>query len=522
MRSKRLWATSGYQREPWIRGQKDIANNQQQKPPNALQGLRFGIRCCPPSPAYHTREPAKWPQQRFLEKVPGALTLSITHQPIANHRPVVPRTFFSGDRHVIFEEDSTCCLVRLGSCKLRLLLFWLIILGGCTDRQLTAPTPQMDAQEQFWIRVLLFENITACTLTSPSSFSVFSEKTQTAKTNFEKPHTPISIDISAGTIVIDGHPVAGQQVIVAPDKPHIFTINGRDYRGKLKLIINIDGSSFDAINLVPLEPYLAGVVGAEMPDYWEPEALQAQAIASRTYCLYIKRHFGGNRNWDLKKTQAHQVYLGLKAESGQIWDAVNKTQGRVLVCTHPDGTEDIFPTYYSSACGGHTESSKHVFGDSFTPLVGVDCPYCKDVAKRGFFFWPIAQFDKTTVTTSLLQRYPKLKMLGEVTNIVPARQSDYGRFSRLTSVKLVGSSGTSDFLAAEDLRLTIDPTGLKLKSTICRIISMGDKWLFLSGRGYGHGVGMCQCGAQAMARQGKRAAQILSYYYPGSKFAKIY
>ena len=193
-----------------------------------------------------------------------------------------------------------------------------------------------------------------------------------------------------------------------------------------------------------------------------------------------------------------------------------------MVCTHPDGTEDIFPTYYSSACGGHTESSKHVFGDSFTPLVGVDCPYCKDVAKRGFFFWPIAQFDKTTVTTSLLQRYPKLKMLGEVTNIVPARQSDYGRFSRLTSVKLVGSSGTSDFLAAEDLRLTIDPTGLKLKSTICRIISMGDKWLFLSGRGYGHGVGMCQCGAQAMARQGKRAAQILSYYYPGSKFAKIY
>jgi stage II sporulation protein D len=103
-----------------------------------------------------------------------------------------------------------------------------------------------------------------------------------------------------------------------------------------------------------------------------------------------------------------------------------------------------------------------------------------------------------------------------------ARESNYGKFSRLTLVKLVGPTGRSDFLRAEDLRLTIDPSGRKLRSTICRVTNTGDKWTFLSGRGYGHGVGMCQCGAQAMAREGKPAEQILLYYYPYSKIVNVY
>jgi stage II sporulation protein D len=133
----------------------------------------------------------------------------------------------------------------------------------------------------------------------------------------------------------------------------------------------------------------------------------------------------------------------------------------------------------------------------------------------------MAQFDKAIVGTKLVQKYSRLKQLGEITNIIPTRQSNYGQFSRLTLVKLLGSTSKSDSLRAEDLRLTIDPTGNKIKSTICQIINMGDKWAFLSGRGYGHGVGMCQCGAQAMARGGKTARDILSYYYPGSRILTI-
>jgi len=101
----------------------------------------------------------------------------------------------------------------------------------------------------------------------------------------------------------------------------------------LKLILNPEGKYYDAINIVPLETYLVGVIGAEMPNYWEPEALNAQAIAARTYCFYIKKRFGVNRGWDVSKTQSNQVYLGISAESDEIWDAVNKTQGRIIAKT---------------------------------------------------------------------------------------------------------------------------------------------------------------------------------------------
>ncbi len=379
----------------------------------------------------------------------------------------------------------------------------------------------MDIEPEFWVRVLLLDNTKACALMTSSSFTVLDPQTQTTEAHFGQLDVPTNVEIAAGRIVIAGQTFTGSEVIILPDTPHIFNLNGDDYRGKLKLIINPDGSSFDAVNLVPLEPYLASVVGAEMPNYWEPAALAAQAIAARTYCLYIKKHFGSKRSWDVRKTQANQVYLGVASESTQTWSAINRTYGQVLICKHPGGTEEIFPAYYSSTCGGHTENSKHVFGDSFEPLVGVPCPYCKEVAKPSFFFWPMAQFDKTAVTTKLFQRYSSLKRLGEITNIIPVKQSNYGKFSRLTLVKLLGSTGKSDSLRAEDLRLTIDPTGNKLRSTICKIINMGDKWAFLSGRGYGHGVGMCQCGAQAMARGGKTARRILSYYYPGSKILTI-
>jgi stage II sporulation protein D len=397
----------------------------------------------------------------------------------------------------------------------------LTVLLGCAERQLVRPTPQMDVDQQFWVRVLLFENIKVCTLKSPCRLTILDDRSQTTLARLNQPNLPINAATSDGTITIAGQAYKAESVVIMPGPPHIFNINGSVYRGKLQLIINRDGNSLTAINIVPLEPYLAGVVGAEMPSYWEPAALEAQAIAARTYCLYIKRRFGTKRKWDLQQTAANQLYLGVSAESAQVWKAVERTYGQVLICGQSDGTEDIFPAYYSSTCGGHTENSQNVFGDSFEPLSGVPCPYCRDVAKPTLFFWPMQKFDKTYVSKALLRRYPKLKRLREIKNITAARQTDYGSFSRLTMVKLTGSNGKSNLLRAEDFRLAIDPTGRKFKSTICQIANLGGKWAFLSGRGWGHGVGMCQCGAQAMARRGRTASQILSHYYPGSRIWTI-
>jgi stage II sporulation protein D len=388
----------------------------------------------------------------------------------------------------------------------------------------------MGAEPAFWVRVLLLDDVKQCTINGDYPFEVVDPQTQTRKARFDGADLPARVEVSAGKITIASRTLESNQALICPDEPYIFGLNGEQYRGKLKLIVNPDGSSFDAINIVPLEPYLAGVVGAEMYDYWEPEALKAQAIAARTYCLYIKRRFGQKRHWDLSATQANQVYAGVKNESAQVWDAVNITHGQVLVCTQSGGTQEIFPAYYSSICGGHTENSEHVFGDSFEPLRGVDCPYCKDVARLDLFFWPMAQFDQSDVTARLVQRYPELKSLGEIIDIKPAEQSDYGTYARLTLVKLFGSTGKSHLLRAENLRLAIDPTGRKLKSTICLIVKWDGgfpqggvpKWAFLAGRGWGHGVGMCQHGAEGLARQGKTARAILQHYYPGSKITRFY
>ncbi|MHC4507691.1 MAG: SpoIID/LytB domain-containing protein [Planctomycetota bacterium] len=402
----------------------------------------------------------------------------------------------------------------------------LLILGGCKSRQLTTPTAQMEIDARLWVRVLLLEDVAACTLKTDAAFSVLDGRTnlqtQITRARFEQASVPTSIRLTNGAIMIGDQIFADDHIVILPDDPHIFNLDGSDYRGKLKLILNADGGSFDVVNLVPPEPYLAGVVGAEMPDYWETEALKAQAVAARTYCFYIKRRFGVNRDWDLRQTAAHQVYRGMSAESARIWEAVNQTRGQVLACKQTDGTKEILPAYYSSTCGGHTENSKKVFGGSFETLIGVSCPYCQDVAKPKFFFWPMVQFDKAEVRARLLESYASLKPLGDITDILAAGQSDYGDFARLTNIKLVGSTGKSDFLRAEDFRLTLDPTGRKFRSTVCQIVDLGKKWAFLSGRGWGHGVGMCQCGAEGMARQGRKAEQILSYYYPASRIINIY
>ena len=401
-----------------------------------------------------------------------------------------------------------------------LILLFVCHLAGCEKRELIEPTPDMDVGERYQVRVLLFDNIRECRLESESGFSIIDTASEVGA-NFAKPSGTIMARIQAGKIIVGEH-VFGTTVEIRPNSPFVLNINGVLYRGTLTLTSNGDGASFDAINVVPLEAYLAGVVGAEMPSYWEPEALKAQAIASRTYCLNIKNRYGAGRNWDVRKTQAHQVYKGVAAETRTIWDAVNKTNGKVMMCNNYRGIESIFPAYYSSTCGGYTEYSKNVFGDSYESLVPVECPYCKNVAKMSHYFWPMVEFDTKAVSNQLISHYPKLASLQKIVNVEPSKLSKYGKVARIVSVKLIGKNGKSESLRGEDFRLTVDPTGNKIKSMACQMSKNKGKFVFYGGRGFGHGVGMCQCGAQGMARKGKTCEEILAYYYPGSHIVRIF
>jgi len=398
----------------------------------------------------------------------------------------------------------------------------LFVLWIGTGTQ-TAETVTTNAQSsvQFDIKVLLIENATKISFKSGDDYRIINCKT-TEVTGAIGGDNFINISIDNNSIKGGFRNYNARHVILQPVQEKPFAINdNQTYRGCLELIINPDNKTMMVINKVSLEDYLKGVVASEMPSYWESEALKAQAIAARTYVLYIQSRFGKNRKWDVKATQANQMYKGMRSETMRTNDAVDATAGMIMSCWQQDW--QVFPAYYSSVCGGHTESTENVFGDSFETLRGVDCPWCRMNTKPSLFYWPDAVYDKKTISDNILAKYPALKELGTIDRIETAKQSIYsGGLARTTSVKLTGSTGKTGFLRGEDLRLTVDSTGTKIQSTCCTIISLKNDVLFISGKGFGHGVGLCQYGAREMARQGNTAKQILDFYYPGNRIKLLY
>lgn len=375
---------------------------------------------------------------------------------------------------------------------------------------------------EYGIRVLLDDNAKKITFAIDDEYQIINFDT-TRILNASGTTGPIEVTVDNNSIKIGRERLNTRRAIIQPQSFQPFRINDNlAYRGNLEIIINADNKTMMIINNVQLETYLAGVIAAEMPSYWEIETLKAQAIASRTYCLYMKTKFGKNRHWDVKATQANQVYKGVRVETMRTTEAVRRTAGVVLCCEQELGCEE-FPSYYSSVCGGHTENSENVFGDSFQPLRGVDCPYCRKSTRSTLFNWPQAIFDQNTVTKNILDKYPALIELGQIVKIEPSKESTYdNNFRRIVSVKLTGSTGKTAILRAEDLRLSIDSSGTKIQSTCCTIVSLKDEFIFIAGKGFGHGVGLCQYGSREMARQGKTAEQILNYYYPNSRLKYLY
>ena len=398
----------------------------------------------------------------------------------------------------------------------------VLLISGCREKTVIAPPVGVEEKtEDYWVRVLLANNVKNCSVRPESSYSILNSDTNTLIGKYSKSYEPVIISAKAGLLLIGNMPVKGSKITIAADQPFVFYLNDKGYRGEAQIIVNADGT-IDVVNRVPMETYLAGVVGAEMPSYWEGQALKAQAIASRTYCLYVKQTSGRYRHYDVSKTQASQVYHGLEAESPRVWQAVNDTTGVVLYSRNDDGDTALMPAYFSALCGGKTESAKKVFGNGWQGLAGGACPYCVKTAKKDMYFWPTVQFDKKFVQAQLVAKYPSLAGLGDIVAIMIAERSELGQCTRMIRVRLIGAGGKGESIRAEDLRLAIDPTGQKIKSTMCQVNDNGKSFIFTQGRGFGHGVGLCQYGALAMAREGKTYRQILDFYYPGSFPKKLY
>jgi stage II sporulation protein D len=291
----------------------------------------------------------------------------------------------------------------------------------------------------------------------------------------------------------------------------------REYPGSVRLRATDEGR-LEVINHVDLDRYVASVVASEVWPTFGVQACRAQAIAARTFVLYqMSRR--PDRDVDVSATQGSQVYKGIRTDAvgRRASEAAEYTRG-VVLAFESEGRYRLFCAYYSAACGGVSQSAAFFGAEGDVPPLrgGVKCDYCK-IAPGDTYRWGPVELSVTEVTSRIVSRYPKLASLGTIRSIEPIERASSGR---PVTLRITGSGGETHEILAERFRLAMG--GMLVRSTDCRIRVQGGRVIFDNGKGFGHGVGLCQWGMHGQALQGKRAGAILRYYYPGARLVRVY
>lgn len=313
--------------------------------------------------------------------------------------------------------------------------------------------------------------------------------------------------------------VEGGELVILPEPGHYVRFGETSYRGRLRLL-PADGGLI-VINHLDVESYLAGVLSKELYRNWAPQTYRALAVAARTFAMYHMITFGARHEYDLGDTQASQVYGGLSGETERSWQAVRHTHGVVLAYGEP-GSERIFMAQYSACCGGRVNGAYVIrSANRIPPLDGGQA--CDDCSACRRYRWGPVRVAKSDIHRALAARYGAVAALGSLSAIRVRTTTPHGR---AVWVDAVGPAGRSVRLRAEDIRLALlyhgVPAARKLYSMNCRIVDRGESIEFADGRGFGHGVGLCQWGAQGKAAKGWTAEQILRFYYPGATLYRVH
>ncbi len=308
------------------------------------------------------------------------------------------------------------------------------------------------------------------------------------------------IFITNGCINIGNKQYNNSEIRITGLRDGAIELNNIRYRGEIRIVQQFN-NKFSVIEEIDLEGFISGVLGSEMPPAWNEEALRAQAVTARTYVMN-KKKVRGNEAYHLDMMDL--AYRGMSSESTRLNKIVQDTKGVVMVYNW-----NIFPAYFHSTCGGHTEDVGRIFGkDSIPPLSGVVCNYCNN-SKYSRWSTDISKFE-------IERRLGEAKV--RVSNISTVKAIDPGAGKHGSRVEIVSASGSKE-MNANDFRLLVGPN--YLYSTAFDSKNNG-KCITFSGRGWGHGVGLCQYGAQAMAEKGFQWTAILKYYYPKIELVRVY
>ena len=340
----------------------------------------------------------------------------------------------------------------------------------------------------------------------------------------------LTVRLAARGLTLDGPGldavgVVGKGVLlkVKGDGAH-FSAKGNDYAGEMLILKQGDGR-LSLINIVDLETYLRGVVPWEIgrPGKESLEAVKAQAIAARSYTI---AHLGrrSQLGFDVWDGVGDQVYRGLTGVHEVTDLAVKRTREKVLFY---EGK--IVQAYYCSTCGGHTASIQDVWPRSAVPyLQGVkDAPRNEGAWCRlsPHFRWTVAWSAHRLgdiLREHLFEEAEDGVAPGEMGVLTGLRVVEHDESGRVHRLRVLTDRGQWD-VVGDRIRWVLRPVGGRfkiLRSTLFRIEEYRNDegkliGIRLQGGGFGHGVGMCQSGALAMARAGRSAEQILKHYYHG-------
>ena len=308
----------------------------------------------------------------------------------------------------------------------------------------------------------------------------------------------VELTARGGMVVADAQaPV--REVTITADQPLEIRAGDvkRHYRGGLT--VRADGNTLQIINRVGMEEYLYGVVTKESGASWPLEALKTQAIASRTYALYQVQH-RRDRDYDMVDDEGSQVYGGVEGESTPGRRAVDASRGLILVYR----SRPIYAMFTANS-GWHTADSGFVFDQPLPYLIAAPDPYS---AGEQMGHWT-----RSYSAGEIRQKLSEIGVqLGSIRAIEPKATCPSGRIIRADIVDEHGSH-------VMRTRPTLG-RALKLPEILLKIEHSGDKFVFAGG-GFGHGVGLSQWGAKAMAAKGFNATDICAFYYHGAEIAPI-
>lgn len=289
-------------------------------------------------------------------------------------------------------------------------------------------------------------------------------------------------------------------------------------------VLNVKNGKVENLSL---DDYLVGVVAAEMPASFERSALAAQATAARTYTLKRIRQSGptvksNHPEADLCTDPAHcQAWKG-QADLWQEWGVLHYASYQRKIVEAVESTRNMVITYqgelidpvYHSTCGGATENSEDVWVYKVPYLRGVTCGYCRD-----------APHYKDTIAVSWSEFYSKL----DLSRAVPVTSGGGGPKTSKPGNGPAAIQALSRSPAGRIRSLSVDQrqfagtemrNRLGLPSTRFSWQVNGEGVSFYT-TGYGHGVGMCQYGAQGLAKVGRSPGEILQFYYQGVEIQRM-